>query len=644
MFKNTFQSGFLSILYSLGSKPLQIWDKEVVNGHGHVKRPHDEDIQSNVLEIIGSNIQSTYITCPSDPSATLGIKLPFLVMIVKNLKKYFTFEIQILDDKNVRRRFRSSNFQAVTRVKPYICTMPLRLDDGWNQIQLNLADYTRKAYGTNYVETLRVQVHANCRLRRIYFSDRLYSEEELPPEFKLYLPIQVLLKIDSTVTDSLNKYTKQQISGLIGKQGCRDAKQDGDDRVRNWVADIREVAYDTEDAIDSYILRMMRPKETGPMIRIKKKIHDISCCSRSTYGIENIGRGGEGTSLTVDSLREKRRSYPHSSVEEIVVGTEKDINILEDQLINGELRLSVISIIGMAGLEDKSVEFLRDLCKKVMGLRKVDTEKMHKEEMEEELSSFLKKKRIFWKLLSKKICLEWNATASLPAWTEDLGKEILKKCGGLLLAIVILGGLLSRREATFKERLKVLQSAHWQLLQDPAQCMDILALSYHDLPYYLKPCFLYPGLFPEDFEISAQRPTLLWVAEGFVHPRGQEPLEDVAEDYLVELVGRSMVQVAAKKLNGMIKTIRIHDLLRELAIRKGKEDPFFDTIHGDVKDCFLTRPRRLSTTFGITPKSRNASRIRSLLFFDHNEPKLKDLKETQTLASAWFGRRSRWST
>lgn len=81
--------------------------------------------------------------------------------------------------------------QSVTRVKPYICTMPLKLDDGWNNIQLNLADLTKRAYGTNYVETLRVQVHANCRLRRIYFSDRLYSEEELPPEFKLYLPIQV---------------------------------------------------------------------------------------------------------------------------------------------------------------------------------------------------------------------------------------------------------------------------------------------------------------------------------------------------------------------------------------------------------------------------------------------------------------------
>merc|ERR1711992_190122 len=104
--------------------------------------------------------------------------LPYLVMIVKNMKKYFTFEVQVLDDKNVRRRFRASNYQSTTRVKPFICTMPMRLDEGWNQIQFNLADFTRRAYGTN------------CRIRRVYFSDRLYSEEELPAEFKLYLPVQ----------------------------------------------------------------------------------------------------------------------------------------------------------------------------------------------------------------------------------------------------------------------------------------------------------------------------------------------------------------------------------------------------------------------------------------------------------------------
>uniref|UniRef100_A0A1I8I909 DUF667 domain-containing protein n=1 Tax=Macrostomum lignano TaxID=282301 RepID=A0A1I8I909_9PLAT len=146
MFKDTFQSGFLSVLYSIGSKPLTIWNRNVKNGH--IKRITDNDIQSLVLEIMGTNVSTTYITCPKESGCTLGIKLPFLVMIIKNLKKYFTFEVQILDDKNVRRRFRASNYQSTTRI------------------------------------------HANCRIRRVYFSDRLYTEDELPAEFKLYLPVQ----------------------------------------------------------------------------------------------------------------------------------------------------------------------------------------------------------------------------------------------------------------------------------------------------------------------------------------------------------------------------------------------------------------------------------------------------------------------
>ncbi len=115
MFKNTFQSGFLSILYSIGSKPLQIWDKKVcflfderrktrrLNilqvRNGHIKRITDNEIQSLVLEIVGTNVSTTYITCPADPKKTLGIKLPFLVMIIKNLKKYFTFEVQVRSNK-----------------------------------------------------------------------------------------------------------------------------------------------------------------------------------------------------------------------------------------------------------------------------------------------------------------------------------------------------------------------------------------------------------------------------------------------------------------------------------------------------------------------------------------------------------------
>lgn len=130
MFWNKYQHGFLSILYSIGSKPLENWDLNIRNGY--VKRITDQDINSSILEIVGTNVNTCFITSPKEEKETLGIKLPFLVMVIKNLKKQFSFEIQILDDKNVKRRFRASNYSTSTKVKPFICTMPMKLDDGWN--------------------------------------------------------------------------------------------------------------------------------------------------------------------------------------------------------------------------------------------------------------------------------------------------------------------------------------------------------------------------------------------------------------------------------------------------------------------------------------------------------------------------------
>ena len=184
MFRNTFQSGFLSILYAIGSKPLQIWRKNINNGY--VKRITDFEMQSSVIEICGANVSTCFLSCPSNPKQTLGVKMPFLVLLIKYLKKYFTFEVQVIDDKNVKRRFRASNYQSNTRVKPFICTIPMKLDEGWNQIHFNLTDFTRRAYGTNYLETLRVQIHANCRIRRIYFTDQLLSSKSIPDEYRAF--------------------------------------------------------------------------------------------------------------------------------------------------------------------------------------------------------------------------------------------------------------------------------------------------------------------------------------------------------------------------------------------------------------------------------------------------------------------------
>ncbi|CAO3644048.1 unnamed protein product [Mucor hiemalis] len=186
MFKNTFQP--LQLWASHSPDPKDYEDNEEEEST-HIKRVADDLIHSTVIELISPNLSNTYITCPAQIHQTLGIKLPFLVLIVKNLNKYFSFEVEVLDDKDEKRRFRASNYQITTRVKPYITTMPMRLDPGWNQIVFNLSDYVKRGYGTNYSETSRVTVHANCRIRRIYFTDRLYSEDELPPEFKLFLPV-----------------------------------------------------------------------------------------------------------------------------------------------------------------------------------------------------------------------------------------------------------------------------------------------------------------------------------------------------------------------------------------------------------------------------------------------------------------------
>ncbi|EDW25502.1 GL26630 [Drosophila persimilis] len=183
MYRSAYQKGFLTILYSVGSSPLQQWSSYTKNGY--IKRIYDDDIKSLVLEIIGSNVSTAFIHCPSECKEQLGIKLPFLVLLIKNMHKYFCFEVKIQDDQRFMRRFRVSNFQSKTSVKPFCTAMPMGMSPGWNQIQFNLADFTRRAYGSNYLETVSLQIHANVRIRRVYFADKLYTEAELPNDYRL---------------------------------------------------------------------------------------------------------------------------------------------------------------------------------------------------------------------------------------------------------------------------------------------------------------------------------------------------------------------------------------------------------------------------------------------------------------------------
>ena len=121
-----------------------------------------------------------------------------------------------------------------------------------------------------------------------------------------------------------------------------------------------------------------------------------------------------------------------------------------------------------------------------------------------------------------------------PHELNELSNSIIKRCGGLPLAIVTIGGLLSTKQKVESEWIKFLDSLTLDLESNPhlQDITKILSLSYIDLPYNLKACFLYFGMFPEDYFINSAKLIRLWIAEGFVKEMSGKTLEDIAQDYL----------------------------------------------------------------------------------------------------------------
>ncbi|CAA7409567.1 unnamed protein product [Spirodela intermedia] len=128
---------------------------------------------------------------------------------------------------------------------------------------------------------------------------------------------------------------------------------------------------------------------------------------------------------------------------------------------------------------------------------------------------------------------------------------------------------------------------------------NVLGLSYHDLIGDLKICFLYLGLFPEDMEIDATKLVQLWVAEGFIQQTKGLTSEETAKRHLEELANRSVLQVVDRDYMGRVDRFRIHDFLLRLAKDEGRRNQLID-VHGGltfrqaVRSCRLALPENAS--------------------------------------------------
>ncbi|XP_057781301.1 probable disease resistance protein At1g58602 isoform X2 [Salvia miltiorrhiza] len=156
---------------------------------------------------------------------------------------------------------------------------------------------------------------------------------------------------------------------------------------------------------------------------------------------------------------------------------------------------------------------------------------------------------------------------------EKIGKEMVKKCGYLPLAICLLGGVLRKTNSMMEWKL-----VKEFIYRDESEIDGVLNLSYESLPYYLKSCFLYMGIFQEDEDIYANDLYMMWIAQGMISIGDKDKtLREIAELYLGELASRSIVQVEI--FDGVAPGIKywsckLHDVVRELCLKLGRSEDF----------------------------------------------------------------------
>ncbi|KAM3406078.1 hypothetical protein ACQJBY_000240 [Aegilops geniculata] len=165
---------------------------------------------------------------------------------------------------------------------------------------------------------------------------------------------------------------------------------------------------------------------------------------------------------------------------------------------------------------------------------------------------------------------------------EQVSTDILKKCGGVPLAIITISSALAGGQ-------KVKPKCEWDVLlqflgsgltkdNSLEEMRTILSFSYYNLPSHLKTCLLYLCIYPEDSEINRDGLIWKWVAEGFVR-RGDQgtSLFLLGLNCFNQLINRSMIQPIYDNI-GQVYACRVHDMVLDLICNLSHEAKFVNLL------------------------------------------------------------------
>ncbi|KAL1198452.1 putative disease resistance protein [Cardamine amara subsp. amara] len=465
-----------------------------------------------------------------------------------------------------------------------------------------------------------------------------------------------------------------------------DAKRHANPSVRNWVEEIKEVVFDAEDIIETFLLKEELSKTSG----IKKRMRRLSCIivdrrelALDIRGIrkriskvigkmktileqQKIFKGSEDPHLLQERQREMRKTYPTSN-ENDLVGLEKNVMKLVGYLAE-EDKIQVVSITGMGGIGKTTLArqvFNHEMVKNHFDgvawvcisqqfttkyvwqtiLQKLSPKhdehlvsNMSEDQLQAKLFSLLETnkslivlddmwkeedwdriklafplKKGYWKVLltsrNERVGLRVDPTCVTfkpecltieNSWTlfqrialpindaseskvdeeiEEMGKQMIKHCGGLPLAVRVLGGLLAAKY-TLDDWKRVSENIESQLVERTSSSNgsidQVLSMSFEELPSSLKHCFLFLAHFPEDHKINIEDLSYYWAAEGVFKPRHYdgETIRDIGDSYIEELVQRNMVISGRDVKTLRYETCHLHDMMRDVCLFKAKEENF----------------------------------------------------------------------
>uniref|UniRef100_A0A0E0MHF2 Uncharacterized protein n=1 Tax=Oryza punctata TaxID=4537 RepID=A0A0E0MHF2_ORYPU len=220
----------------------------------------------------------------------------------------------------------------------------------------------------------------------------------------------------------------------------------------------------------------------------------------------------------------------------------------------------------------------------------------------------------------------FGSEVQCPVHLKDVSVDIIKKCGGLPLAIITIASLLTVKSKNREEWMSIRNSIGSGLGGncDNDEMERILSLSYNDLAHHLKSCLLYFSIYPEDSVIVVERLLRRWIAEGFIKVNCGRTLLEEGELYLNELINRSLIQPQVIGPDGRVSTCRVHDIILDLIVSKAVGENFVTVVSDPNSLVSQGKVRRLLLDYrgqeNVMPMcSMVTSNVRSMGIFGYSE-------------------------